>query len=756
MAKLFLHTSQNLYYTPFNFRPEWNLEMYGVFAKLAEAPNQILRFETKYFNNQNLKAIRQQLLNLCQDALYTEQVRSAKVDVVFADGEYIRLSLTEFYMNLIMWFIPTSIDKPITSRWYFWEEEFTAKGLKDYINNSWLMMKDSTDVPIIRRNQIIADTIQQLTDLNDFAFMFNNTFDVEQFIALRSSDPEIAEWMSYAKTHRDIPIDKIVGELNSITGKLLGKIAKTEVGIANAIRTKEIFNPKQTRELLVGVGATVNGVSGDVFNYVTDSSFIDEGLDNVTKYFIELSKGRAAQLINFDNVGKSGAFARLLSLNNMSTFLNENKFYKCDTRNLIEFYIPDMQTLEGLRNRYFKFHPNDIKTYKFTLNTVEAEKNPDNHDKMIGRTIYLYSPMTCNSHAYGNGICRRCYGDLYFTNLNINPGQNAGELLSSQLTQRMLSAKHLLEANIQRIDFNENFHRYFMIDGTNIRVRDTDEIVDIVIPAANLMQEDDESETDSTFTIQTFYVVNKEGERIECSMTTESSMYVATPLMYYLQSESTDVDADCTEWYIPVSEIMGCDLFTISLVNNGLNSALIHIKSMLNNKALCEGKTKEQFLSEFVEAVHKGGINVDQIHLELILSNQIRRKINKKEDVLLNPRWHIPNEDYSIIPLGKALSENPSLTTSLEYQSIPRQLVNPLTLLKKRSAPIDLIFMQKPQNFARNIRVDRSNLIKKYTGPQGVMRPVNISKVFRYQGLDTEPRISIFKWNGLITEKEAM
>ena len=86
-----------------------------------------------------------------------------------------------------------------------------------------------------------------------------------------------------------------------------------------------------------------------------------------------------------------------------------------------------------------------------TIDESEVEKLIDDRydTDLVGKKIYLRSPMTCACKSSTNHICARCYGNLYYTNLDINVGKMAAEILSSQLTQKLLSAKPLLEVSAQ-------------------------------------------------------------------------------------------------------------------------------------------------------------------------------------------------------------------------------------------------------------------------------------------------------------------
>ena len=80
--------------------------------------------------------------------------------------------------------------------------------------------------------------------------------------------------------------------------------------------------------------------------------------------------------------------------------------------------------------------------------------------------------MTCASAAKGHGICYKCYGDLAYINNDINVGQIAAEGLSSIYTQILLSAKHLLESLVVKMEWSEGFYDYFQITFNSIALRE--------------------------------------------------------------------------------------------------------------------------------------------------------------------------------------------------------------------------------------------------------------------------------------------
>ena len=117
--------------------------------------------------------------------------------------------------------------------------------------------------------------------------------------------------------------------------------------------------------------------------------------------------------------------------------------------------------------------------------------------------------------------------------------------------------------------------------------------------------------------------------------------------------------------------------------------------------------TKDRITQEFVTAVINGGLNVNAIHLEILLANQIREGLDDNE-ILDMPHWEFDNEKYALVNLDTALKNHPSITTTLEYQKISKTLYNPLSYKKTKASQMDLFFMKKPQDFMTSVETIKS------------------------------------------------
>ena len=157
-----------------------------------------------------------------------------------------------------------------------------------------------------------------------------------------------------------------------------------------------------------------------------------------------------------------------------------------------------------------------------------------------------------------------------------------------------------------------------------------------------------------------------------------------------------------------MEEIKDMDLFLVHISNDELSATLEHVKAIINKYPKIEGMTKDKILQEFVIAVINGGLNVDAIHLEILLSNQIREGLSDDE-ILEMPHWEYDEEKYALLNLDTALKNNPSITTTLEYQKISKTLYNPLSYKKNKPSQMDLFFMNKPQEFMTSVETVKTS-----------------------------------------------
>ena len=666
-----------------------NWQNYGYYVPLVKDGS--ISISTEELTKENLDNHFFSILNIMRDGIETEFVQHMAINIKFVDNVDVTLSIFDYFLNLIMWNLPLRTNEKISSYYLFFQEKFNKNAIKNYIDDKFLNV-NRTKYSTMELCNIIDDTLYKFKYVDEFSLYLCNTINDEDTILLMNTNQEFWNYM-----HTDlsnVPLEDVKNTGQEITNKAIKIIEESDHCLADSFATGEGINKKQFREFAVSIGTIPDG-DGGIYPIIVNNSFINGGVNKIAYSMVESAKGRQAQIYSKNNVGTSGAFARILGLNNRDTRLHPNPNYSCNTRHLIKITIQNFPMLKMFNNRYYRFRE-DGPEYKLNF-------KKDSH--LIGQTIYFRSPMTCASHANGQGVCYRCYGELAYTNANINIGTIAAELLSSELTQMLLSAKHLLESNVKSMEWTEGFLDIFEVNFNTIRVREDFECKKWkLIIDEDINREDDMDDIEYNEYITRFQIMNPKGKVIDISTKTSENIYLSMDLSEVISSRP---DPNGEKYVIDMDDIKNMDLFLIHISNDELSATLEHVKTVINKYPKLDGMTKDRLLQEFVIAVLNGGLSVDAVHLEILLSNQIR--VGLDEDKILEmPHWEFDEEEYALVNLDTALKNNPSITTTLEYQKISKTLYNPLSYKKNKPSQMDLFFMNKPQEFMTSVEVAKS------------------------------------------------
>lgn len=645
------------------------------------------------------------VLNLFKDGIATEEVQSAFILVHFIDGVDLEIALTDYLLNLIMWNMLIRTGTPICSYHIFFADEIKKDTIKEYIDK-FLIDKNRKRYTNMELNNIIDDTLYRIHDIDEFAFFFSNTVNLEDNVFLMERCEEFSECM-----HADlsgVPIEDVKSVGMGYANKAIHimKNAKEYLGfdhcLADACRASEGINPKQFKEFTINIGSKPDG-HGGIFPAIINKSFINGGVSTPLDYFIESSTGRTAQIIKYNNVGSSGHFARLLGLNNMDSYLNENPNYDCYSRNFLIVTVKDKKTLKMLNNRYYRLDPMG----KEMLISASRDKH------LIGKTIYLRSPVTCASAARGQGICYKCYGDLAYTvydselHAGVNIGRIASETLSSSLTQKLLSAKHLLETFAEKVSWVRKFNELFEVEGNIVKLNSELEFkgLKLIIDPETIELENeedddlgviDDDEEGGGAPLYNEYIVDFDvldeatGEIHHISNDKNVKLYISNELRSIIRRKGEPIEG---KHFIDFYDIKDAPIFIMPIQNNELSKTLEHLEGLLNKNSTMKGMNLNQLLQSLIDTVIEGGLSVASTHLEVILSNQVR----DPDNILEKPKWYLFNPGYEILSLNRALTLNPAVTVSLSYQKVGKSLYAPITFKKKGSSFMDLFFMEKPQ-----------------------------------------------------------
>lgn len=681
-----------------------NFNNYGRFIDLVQTGSIVLY--TKDLTNDNIDDAFFSILNILKDGIEDPFVQNMKITVVFTDDESITLSIFDLFFNLIMWKLPLSVNDPLTSEFLFFDDAITRKTIKKYIDSKFLN-KHRTTIDNIKLNQIIDDTLYKFKYIDDFSFYLFNTVNNEDTIELMNQNQTF--WNCLHSDLSNVPLDRVKDVGMEITNESIKQIINSDHCLADSFRAGEGINPKQYKEVLVNVGTKPDG-NGGVFNNIINSSLSNGGLKTLADNFIDASVARLAEILKKENVGDSGHFSRVLGLNNQSTRLHPDPDFICNTKSLQKVFIGTPKILDKFKHRWYRLRI-DGPEYNMSSEPTLNEKH------LIGNYIYVRSPMGCASHSHGKGICYRCYGNLAYTNSDINVGKIAAEILSSDLTQKLLSAKHLLEAKVIAMKWTEEFKKFFDLSFNIVLVKeDLEDLKQYKLIIKDINKENENDNFDYNDYINSFEVEDPIGQRHQIFTERHDNIYISNELNDILSK----MDENDEEYVITFDKLDNMNIFLMKMSNDDISKTLEDLDHMINRLMDVNEQDKDSWLQNIISIVIEGGVDIDAVHLEVILSNQIR----SVDSILDTPYWQYENEPYRLLTLSQALTNNPNICTSMVYDSLPKALYNPLSFEKAKSSEIDLFFMEQPQE-EMTIKIEDPDIKSEKEQNVPLMRPVS-------------------------------
>ena len=699
-----------------------NFQNYGMFINIVN--NQPVFINTNDINKNTWNDYFSALHSILLDGIETDLVQNFKISVSFNNEITVRLTPVDLWLNLIMWRLLIYTDQQIRPKHLLFSKYVTKKTLKEFIDEFCIEVnKRYINNTIL--NGIISDCLTEISKIDEFAFYLANTFNLEDFYSLAKQNPEFKELMHPDLTNVALEDVKVIGNRN--TEKMVEIMNNEKIHnpygkdyehcLAIPLAIGEGVNPKQFREFAVVEGTKPNN-EGGIFPHAIKTSFITGGISEPYDYYMDANSARIAQILQKENVGTSGRFARLLGLNNIDTYLHHDPNFDCHTQNYIELEVSSERVLKMIDSRFYRMTPNGLD------HLVRAKY--DKH--LIGQTILLRSPITCSSAARGEGICYKCYGELAYVNKDINPGRYASEKLSAELTQRLLSAKHLLETIIKKIQWCAEFDDFMEINSNcvtiNQEIHHTKGFYMLIDPedidSENEDMEDiDEEDTYNEY-VSKFYIKTPAGEEIVIKSETDDKLYLSNTLNGLIRKKAVQ---DNGRFSLPLATVQNEPLFFIVLHNNDLMKALEDVKDCIDKNDITRGKgmTKDKLVNKFISTIIISNLSIQAVHLEVILMNQIR----SLDDVLEKPHWEYPNAEYQILTMKQALDKNPSVVISLLNEKLEKMFYMPLTYKKTAPSFVDLFFMEQPQMFIDNDdMVDGTVEYKDYSADDGINKKI--------------------------------
>lgn len=651
------------------------------------------------------------------------------------------LPFRHFIINVIMWRPMLCIDPDnLTDDLIINSPRFAKIGqsfIKDYFDMNYIM-KYNGHIPLYPNlrfveinsylNAVMCDTTYQLSKVsNIFNAFVGISSNLETFIDLEKRVPEFKECMDFTldETMQPAEMEKALGEIQD---KMIDAVINDDYPnmMKPLVQPNSGLNIKQVRDMVCNIGLKPDE-DGRTIPHPINTNYLNKGGLYTTEYYYLIAiSGRKAAVINNEYMGRTGHLLILIAIATASAKLSRTTM-DCNTVNPIPIEIKTATHLKKLHGRRYRF-PGEKKYHIL-------DYTKDEH--LIGQTVDFRSPVTC---ACRDGICRECYGNLYYTNIDNNDaGIYSATKVMNPVVQGILSAKHHQTTNSSMIEFAPEFNKFFSISSTDIILADNvDDIVSysLLIRRENIMTTDgDESELDYTTKRRrrkksTSNYSRSNGDDIPLDdESSDDDDNLELKLNYYttkfevvrnLHSKNEEAreyiefsDKDEKELFMHIDLIsrmtpghdskgdyLAIDLeainpeefvFLVDVENNELTKPMKSIQRVLNNKDHEGCDTYEDLVNKMLELLIASKLNATSVHAEMI----IRQLVASSKNILKRPNFEniIMMQDYQLLTITTALKKNPSITTSMSTPYLKAQLVElQETFEKDRPGVFDPLF----------------------------------------------------------------
>lgn len=648
--------------------------------------NNIINIEELAQDPKEYRKALEELYELIKKGFEVKEYRTAPIYFRLFDreGEDIHvLEFRHFITNMMFWepLVVLDVYENMDTSHIVNCNELSSGVIKDYIDEK-IILPYRTRVGNRKLNKTIHDMIYTLSRVSkDFNIILGLSMNVETFMDVAKKNPRFNEIIRTQIDENTQPHD-IESTLDRLMKEQI-EILKTEDNFLKPILlSKTGIKDKQLSEFAINGGLKPD-IEGNTIPVPINSNFIVGGLKNITNYYIDSLGGRKSAIMNATVMGSSGHFARMMMMLGTTVMMDKDND-DCGSVHPIKFTIKTKEHLKRLKGRNYR---------PLTHRKYDVIRGDEKH--LIGTSVLVRSPITCASE---NGICKKCYGQLHYTNDDIySIGGYAGAKITEPLSQSILSSKHLLTTRSQRVEFNENFYNYFEMGANEIIVDSTSE-TDMTAHALVILKENiqtivefDESEFNSY--VKLFHVVNTlTGEMQEIHEKNMVDLYISPELKTAMAKYD---EASAEAYTIPLDSFSEDDkLFVVEIENNELTRPLYSLMHLLNRDGNDGCDTPEEMAERMLDLLIESKIFSDSVHGEILIRPLIRRA----SDILKHPDFKSYDaiKDYQILTVSQSLEKHPSVLISLSFQNLQRQLVSPLTFRKTEKSFIDSFYRNRP------------------------------------------------------------
>jgi hypothetical protein len=600
-----------------------------------------------------------QTLQAMRDMAVTNYACRSQSVVVSIGGEGRTMRFSDLLVNLILARPFAHLSVPFEAGFILpTEQGFSSGGVAGHIDRI-IQRFEGSDYEAL--NQAISESIEILADLaGKFNIAAGNSISIYSLVKAAQTNGELAELLTL-KLPPNLQFDEIEDFIADSTKRLVEILKTEDTPFRPYLRAGTGINVKQLSQAIMMIGLKPDLI-GNVIPFPIEANFLT-GLRHVRDYYINAEAARKAQIVNNKNVKESGYLTRKLSLLMVDIEL-DNDLEDCGTQHYLTCRVEDEKVLRRIVGR------------RFLAGDGSLQLIEHGDDYLIGYELMLRSPVTCCSQR----VCRTCYGENLATlNRDVHAGLFAMLYLTHQLTQMLLSSKHLLQTTSQKIDWPEEFLGRFTVDRNMVTPNNTSSDA-IVIDQMDIT----EAEDGAYRSISRFWITSRSKNRTE--------VYVPIELVLSRETERllANFKTSDSEITIPLKAYDAEEAaFQIIMENKEISSSLKGILDLIDSSGHLGLDQIDDIFNKFVSLLNESGIRLQGVHAEMVL----RALVRDPEDLQKRPDFNQPEyPPYTVLRVAEAIHNSGSVSVSLAFQEIKRQLSSPSTFKKSESSNLDAVF----------------------------------------------------------------
>ncbi len=553
----------------------------------------------------------------------------------------------------------------------------TENNLNQYFNKVINRSKSVKGLDFDELRAVIAETINEMSDISgSINVLSGSSISFHDFVKLWSTDDE-AKQIFNQKLDSKLQFDEIEGKFNQL-GKTIEKYFKKQKDsdLYPFIASETGINKKQLTQAIGFVGLKPD-IDGEIIPVAISDNYLT-GLKSLESYYINSKGTRKALITNAKQVRKSGYLTRKLSLGMVDRY-HDNNIEDCGTVHFVNFDVSNEKKFTQIEGRHYYELKDSGEKASNKLKTVSLEDKD-----LIGKKIGLRSPVTCSS----KHVCKTCYGsELSEINKDLNTGLISVLLLTNPLTQKLLSAKHLLTTKSEKIEWGPKFLELFNVNMNTVNTLDTEVSISINRNDIRYDEEDnlyyiDTEDENSKSTVIEIFQNNKK--------VLDYNLPISLVIDKKLIDDGEEESGDEKKVIIIAKNYVDEDfpLFTFYAKNNELTKSLQQILDLIESSDHLAIADYHRMTNKFSDLLIENELNfINSVHSEMIISILIKdAETGKKLDFSKKDL-----NEYKIVRVSKSVMNAP-LSVSLAFERLNDQLIDLETYNKDGESLMDYLF----------------------------------------------------------------